>query len=178
MLISVLSNKAALGTGYRVHLQRVCRQEDHQDFISGRLLPEEPRVGPPLRQPPPGPRRGELRPNPQPGAQPRAQANRGQVWSLTQFFSVPFCEKSMIPHRGNTILFRSSQQLPRLRLGPSKGFLSWHGALLEPSTCLVRCFPNYRDTRTPSTTTDANLDCAFVENALFTSILYFEKSTE
>ena len=28
-----------------------------------------------------------------------------------------------------TILFRSSQQLPRLRLGPLKGFLSWHGAL-------------------------------------------------
>ena len=40
------------------------------------------------------------------------------------------------PHRGNTILFRSSQQLPRLRLGPS--------------TRLVRCFRNYRDTRTPS----------------------------
>ena len=32
--------------------------------------------------------------------------------------------------------------------------------------------------RTPSTTTDANLDCAFVENALFTPILDFEKSTE
>ena len=32
--------------------------------------------------------------------------------------------KSMTPHQGNTILFRSSQQLPRLRLGPSKGFLS------------------------------------------------------
>ena len=32
--------------------------------------------------------------------------------------------KSMTPRRGNTILFRSSQQLPRLRLGPSKGFLS------------------------------------------------------
>ena len=32
--------------------------------------------------------------------------------------------KSMTPHRENTILFRSSQQLPRLRLGPSKGFLS------------------------------------------------------
>ena len=31
---------------------------------------------------------------------------------------------SMTPHQGNTILFRSSQQLPRLRLGPSKGFLS------------------------------------------------------
>ena len=30
--------------------------------------------------------------------------------------------KSMTPHQGNTILFRSSQQLPRLRLGPLKGF--------------------------------------------------------
>ena len=56
-----------------------------------------------------------------------------QVWSLTQFFFLfPFCEnsliclegKSMNPHRGNTIFFRSSQQLPRLRLGPLKGFLS------------------------------------------------------
>ena len=55
-----------------------------------------------------------------------------QVWPLTQFFSVSFCEnsliclkgKSMTPHRGNTILFRSSQQLPRLRLGLSKGFMS------------------------------------------------------
>ena len=56
----------------------------------------------------------------------------------------------MTPHLGNTILFRSSQQLPRLRLGPSKGFLSWHGALLGPSTRLVHCFRNYRDTRTPS----------------------------
>ena len=28
----------------------------------------------------------------------------------------------MTPSWGNTILFRSSQQLPRLRLGPSKGF--------------------------------------------------------
>ena len=58
--------------------------------------------------------------------------------------------KSMTPLRGNAILFRSSQQLPRLRLRPSKGFLSWHGALLGPSTRLVRCFRNYRDTRTPS----------------------------
>ena len=81
-----------------------------------------------------------------------------QVWPLTQFYLFPFCEnsliclegKSMTPHRGNTILFRSSQQLPRLRLGPSKGFLSCHGALLGPSTRLVRCFRNYRDTRTPS----------------------------
>ena len=40
------------------------------------------------------------------------------------------------PSLGNTILFRSSQQLPRL--------------CLEPSTRLVRCFRNYKDTRTPS----------------------------
>ena len=61
------------------------------------------------------------------------QSEDAQVWTLTQFF---FCflfvkkslicleGKSMTPRRGNTILFRSSQQLPRLRLGPSKGFLS------------------------------------------------------
>ena len=67
-----------------------------------------------------------------------------QVWPLTQFFLFPFCEnsliclegKSMTPHRGNTILFCSSQQLPRLRLGPSPR--------------LVRYFRNDRDTRTPS----------------------------
>ena len=52
--------------------------------------------------------------------------------------------------RETPFLFRSSQELPRLRLGPTKGFLSWHGALLGPSTRLVRCFRNYRDTRTPS----------------------------
>ena len=63
----------------------------------------------------------------------------GQVWTLTQFFSVSFLWKlidllegqiNYPSHQGNTILFRSSQQLPRLRLG--------------------RCFRNYRDTRTPS----------------------------
>ena len=60
------------------------------------------------------------------------------------FFCFLFCEKSLIclegksmsPHRGNTILFRSSQQLPCLRLGPL--------------THLVRCFRNYGKTRTPS----------------------------
>ena len=55
-----------------------------------------------------------------------------QVWPPTRFFLFPFWKKSLIclegksmtPHQGYTILFRSSQQLPRLRLGPSKGFLS------------------------------------------------------
>ena len=46
------------------------------------------------------------------------------------FFLFPFCEKSLIclegksmtPHQGNTILFLSSQQLPRHGLNPLKGF--------------------------------------------------------
>ena len=52
--------------------------------------------------------------------------------------------------RGNAFLFCSSQQLPRLCLRPLKGFLSWHGALQGPSTLLVRCSRNYRDSKTPS----------------------------
>ena len=51
---------------------------------------------------------------------------------LLIFYLFPFCKKSliclegksMIPRRGMTFLFRSSQKLPCLRLGPLKGFLS------------------------------------------------------
>ena len=32
----------------------------------------------------------------------------------------------------------------------SEGFLSWHSALQEPPSRLMRCFWNYRETRTPS----------------------------
>ena len=58
------------------------------------------------------------------------------------------CRPLTIPkvNWGNTFLFHSSQQLAFLRLGPLKDFLSWHGALQGPSTCLVRCFRNYRET--------------------------------
>ena len=58
-------------------------------------------------------------------ARPRwRSAAAKQVWPLTQFFSVSFREKSLICLesksmafcQGNTILFRSSQQLPRLGL--------------------------------------------------------------
>ena len=35
----------------------------------------------------------------------------------------------MSPRWGNTFLFRSPHKLPRLHLGPLKGFLSWHGVL-------------------------------------------------
>ena len=56
----------------------------------------------------------------------------------------------MTPHQGNTILFCSYQQLPCLCLEPMKDFLSWHGTLQGPSICLVHCFRNYRDTRTPT----------------------------
>ena len=55
-----------------------------------------------------------------------------QVWPLTQFFLFPFCKKYLIclegklmtPHWENTILFHTFQQLPHLRLGPLKSFLS------------------------------------------------------
>ena len=52
----------------------------------------------------------------------------------------------MTPYLRNAIIFRSSQQLPRLSLGPLEGLfeLTLHG----PSTHLVHCFRNYRDTRT------------------------------
>ena len=40
----------------------------------------------------------------------------------------------------------SSQQLPRPRLRPLRGFLSCPGVLLGPSTCLVRCFRNLLQT--------------------------------
>ena len=56
----------------------------------------------------------------------------------------------MTPRQENAVFFCSSQQLPCLSLGPLKGFLSSHGAIQGPSTRLVRCFRNYRDTRTPS----------------------------
>ena len=50
------------------------------------------------------------------------------------FFRFPFLKKIIdlpggLTGRQNTILFCSSQQLPRLRLGPLKGFLGWQGAL-------------------------------------------------
>ena len=51
---------------------------------------------------------------------------------------------------GNTFLFCSYKQLPRLRLGPLKGFLSWHGAVQGPWNCLVCCVQNYRESRTMS----------------------------
>ena len=72
-----------------------------------------------------------------------------QVWPLSQFFLFPFSKtsliclegKSMIPIWETLHIFRSTQQLPRLRLGPFKGPRSTH---------LIHCFGNYRDTRTLS----------------------------
>ena len=51
-------------------------------------------------------------------------SGNGQVWPPTQFFLLPFCKKSLICLKGKlmtliwgtTILFHSSQQLPRLSL--------------------------------------------------------------
>ena len=98
----------------------------------------------------------------------------------------------MTPCQGNIFLFSSYQQSPHLRHGPLKGFLSWHSILLEPSTRLVLCVWNYGETRTPAVrcallgaevpetpprTTDANLDCAFVEDALFDADLWLSRVT-
>ena len=54
----------------------------------------------------------------------------------------------MTPHRGNTILFRSSQQLPRLRLGPSKLFeLTRHPSrALDLPRALLPELQRYKDT--------------------------------
>ena len=65
----------------------------------------------------------------------------------------------MTPHQGNPILFCSSQQLPRLALCVASGTTEIQG---HRQVCRAR----RGGPRTPSTTTDANLDCAFVEKAL------------
>ena len=67
--------------------------------------------------------------------------------ALPLFILLPFRKKniegiSMTPYQGNIILFRSSHQHPRLCIKPFKCFLSWHGALQGPSTCLVHCSKN------------------------------------
>ena len=72
----------------------------------------------------------------------RRGSSVNQVWPPTIF--VLFCEKSLIcldgksmtPSWVNTVLFRSSQQLPLLHFGP-----------LNHCVC---CFRNYTETRTPS----------------------------
>ena len=76
------------------------------------------------------------------------------------FFWFLFVKKSLICLEGKSMTTRwgkycSLSFLPATpsspsRLGPLKGFLSWHGALQGPSTRLVCCFRNYRDTRTLS----------------------------
>ena len=98
----------------------------------------------------------------------------------------------MTPHRGNTILFRSSQQLPRLRLGPSKGFFELtrrpSQALDSPRALLpelqrykdtARCaalgaeVPGHRQQQLTQT-----LIVRLLKTHFFTLILDFEKSTE
>ena len=58
--------------------------------------------------------------------------------------------KSMTPCPVSTFLFHFSQQLPRLHLRPFKSFLRQQGALQGPLTCLLRCFRDNRELRTPS----------------------------
>ena len=65
----------------------------------------------------------------------------------------------MTPYRGNTILFCSSQQL-----SPSRVLLPER--IKENQGHRHVCRARRGGPRTPSRTTEANLDCAFVENAL------------
>ena len=65
----------------------------------------------------------------------------------------------MTPHRGNTILFRSSQSLVSISdVASETTEIQGHRQVWRARR---------EGPRTSSTTTDANLDCAFVENALF-----------
>ena len=50
--------------------------------------------------------------------------NSISVGFFCEFSLIPLLSKSMTHGQGNSILFRSSQQLPRLRLRPLKGFSS------------------------------------------------------
>ena len=53
----------------------------------------------------------------------------------------------MTPCWGNTILFRSSQQLPHLSIGLLKGSMSRHGALQGPSTWTCTLLPELQRQR-------------------------------
>ena len=100
----------------------------------------------------------------------------------------------MTPHRGNTILLRSSQHLPIPSLSiPLKGLLELtrrpSSALsLDPWVLLLKQ-QIIKDTvcsavlcedvpGNPQKTTDAHLNFVSVENAFLTPILDFEKPTE
>ena len=67
----------------------------------------------------------------------------------------------MTPHRGNTILFHSSQQLPRLRLGPLNSFflLSRHpsSAFHSPSILLLKLHRK-KDIRCAALDADKSID--------------------
>ena len=83
----------------------------------------------------------------------------------------------MTPHQGNAILFRSSQQLPRLRLSPRLASCVASGTTGVQGHHQV-CRARRGGPRTPSTTTDANLDCELLKTHFFTPILDCEKSVE
>ena len=85
----------------------------------------------------------------------------------------------MTSNRGNTIFYHSSQQLPCLGLESLKLFeLTWHllraldfasyvaSVTIEMQGCRQVCLARRRGPSTQSKTVDANLDCAFVQNAL------------
>ena len=78
----------------------------------------------------------------------------------------------MTPHRRDTIFFRSSQQLPRLEGRRVSSKSPRLASCVASGTTEIQghrqvCQARHGGPRAPSTTADANLHCAFVENALF-----------
>ena len=74
-------------SGHRVHPQRVQGPQDHQDLVPRRLVPQEPGVCPPVRQPVAGPGRRELRSNSQPCPQQVIQSINDGKFLLNWAFS-------------------------------------------------------------------------------------------
>ena len=82
----------------------------------------------------------------------------------------------MTPHWGSTVFFPSSQQLPRLRLGPMKGFLDTAPFKCpQLASCAAsdtteneghsqKCHAMRGGLRNPKSSTDLDLDCEFDEN--------------
>ena len=101
-----------------------------------------------------------------------------QVWSLTQFFSVSFLLKLI--DLASSGKHYSLPFLPATPSSPSRILEGLFELTRRPllASCVASgtteilghhqvCRARRGGPRTPSTTTDANLDCAFVENALF-----------
>ena len=99
----------------------------------------------------------------------------------------------MTPHRGNyfSLLFLAATPSSPSQTLEGLFELTWRPSRKGPhlASCVASgtteiqghrqvCHPRRKGPRTLSKTTDANLNCLFVENAFFTPILDCEKASE